>query len=272
MKDRLRKLSQKDFVSRFRVKYKKLIRLRCNLLISDKFLKLTRTKWLSLTLKYPRRLLFSSRIFSLSPATVSTFPTVRYNKTPIYHPLYANKYKFLLRSKNLFQFWYGLKRFKTLKSLYFKKLERYNSFTNRLYYVSRLMSLIIAFEHRLDVLIFRTYFFPSIFYAQKFIFNKHILVNKQLETYFNRIVRQNDIITLNGLKTKIFIKKYLLYITKRKFQPKYLMLLNYPHLEINYKIFYIRIQDLLNNFDFLSHLYPFNLNLHVLQSFFDSKL
>ena len=84
-------------------------------------------------------------------------------------------------------------------------------------------------ESRLDVILYRSNFFNSIFMARQFINHKKIFVNGLLETKPGLKVLLNDMISLPNYQN------FYLLLTKRLKKKK--VLINYPnYLHINYKL------------------------------------
>src|SRR5690606_27130328 len=102
-------------------------------------------------------------------------------------------------------------------------------------------NLFILLERRLDVILFRGGFVPSIYSSRQLISHGHILVNNKKVTIPSYMVQNNDIITvapnsINIVKT-ILSNKLNPPIKMKKFIKRYVVVPSY--LEVNYNIFSI---------------------------------
>lgn len=113
-------------------------------------------------------------------------------------------------------------------------------------------------ESRLDVILYRSNFFNSIFTARQFINHKKIYVNGALETKPGLKIRLNDIISVPDYKN------FYLLIKKRLFNKK--VFVNYPaYLYVNYKLGIITMWNLPK----LSQVpYPFFMDLNKITNRF----
>lgn len=106
-------------------------------------------------------------------------------------------------------------------------------------------------EGRLDVILYRSNFFTSIFAARQYISHNKVLINGLLVNKPNYIVSLHDIITLCNTEKLYFLLKERLKLR--------LVLVNHPsYLEVNYKIGSISLICLP---DIKTVPYPFFMNL-----------
>lgn len=257
------KNSYKDFTTRFQVKYKKLHQTRYNILATNKLFKFHHPKWGYLKKMNLRR--FRLRIFT----KINTENNLQSISTlaPIYNPRYTYTYRKLLHTKRCFILWYRIKRLKTIQNLYFKTFNILQG--KHFFFLTRLTSLFYQYERRLDVILTRVFFFQSLLQIQKHITQKNFLINSHEVSYFNIYLNIGDIIEVK--KNRLFLLTHLKNIFKKKYQPKYVLLLNYFHLEINYNILAIRLEKPILNLQKVNTLFPFNLKLNRLQAYFNSK-
>lgn len=258
------KNSYKDFTTRFQVKYKKLHQTRYNILATNKLFKFHHPKWGYLKKMNLRR--FRLRLFT----KINTENNLQSISTlaPIFNPHYTFTYKKLLHTKRCFTLWYRIKRMKTIQNLYFKTFNIIQG--KHFFFLTRLTSLFYQYERRLDVILTRAFFFQSLLQIQKSITQKNFLVNSKEISYFNIYLNIGDIIEIK--KNRLFFLNHLKTIIKQKYKPKFLMLLNYFHLEINYNILTIRLQKPIIQLQQIHSFFPFNLKFHRLKAYLDSKL
>nr|YP_010377299.1 ribosomal protein S4 [Odontella aurita]QYB22948.1 ribosomal protein S4 [Odontella aurita] len=221
---------------RYKPIYKKFLALRQNVLNSDKFFLFNRRKWKNLISQLERLQKKYPQEYKL------------YDHTLYFLPKYSNSFK------NNFR--YNLRLKQRLKLVYSKLLKRYLKkhissilTKNNLNKTQKNNSLNVLefFENRLDVILYRSYFVPSIKIARQLILHKHITINKVLVTNPLKKLKVGDIIEIS---TK-FHKKIAQKIQISEFHfipPKYL--------QINYKTFQILIVSKLNKIN-SSILYSF---------------
>jgi small subunit ribosomal protein S4 len=113
-------------------------------------------------------------------------------------------------------------------------------------------------ESRLDVILYRSNLFPSIYAARQYITHKKIYVNGQIVTKPGFRVKVNDIVVTSNAK--------LLYSNLKTRLQKDLVLGNYPaYLEVNYKVGAIILCKLPSNEEVP---YPFFMDIETLTNSF----
>jgi small subunit ribosomal protein S4 len=106
-------------------------------------------------------------------------------------------------------------------------------------------------EGRLDVILYRSNFFTSIFAARQYISHNKVLINGLVVNKPSYIVSLHDVITLRNIET--------LYISLKERLKSRSILVNHPsYLEVNYKIGAISLVMLP---DVKSVPFPFFMNL-----------
>ncbi len=148
--------------------------------------------------------------------------------------------------------------------------------------VRRNNSFFSLLERRLDMIVFRMRFLPTIFASNQMIQHYGVCVNKQIERSANTIVRVGDVITLPkthwspiyfNMFTRLFFKVYGKYILKRRmfknirkkvwwlkkakrFKRRYIswvrkksrFLKYFKHIRMNFEYFYRRIMLQISNY------------------------
>lgn len=172
-----------------------------------------------------------------------------------------------IKQYRLFRFWYNIKKKKIITNYYKKTSFLFHK--NNYYFINKLCNLFCQFEYRLDTILYRSFFLPSLYFSQKFILNKNILINKKLITYFNYNIKKNDLIEIQNQRSLIL--QNLKYNLKKKYKTKFLSFLNYKHLEINFNILSIHISQQLVSLNQYNTFFPFKFNLLFLQQYFYKK-
>ena len=135
---------------------------------------------------------------------------------------------------------------------------------------SNIVSFFQLFESKLDVVIFRSNIISNLFRIQKLIKTGRILINNQIITNINYLVKRGDIIKLNlniSEKKKSLKKLRLIFKFFFRFKLKIIHTKFFPkHLEINYKTLTILyLNDILKLKDIY---FPISLNLNIIKRFF----
>lgn len=131
---------------------------------------------------------------------------------------------------------HGLDTFKVLRLLLFYgniKQKTFKSYLKQNSKQKKLLSVGISllWENRLDILLYRTNLFESIFSIKQLINHKNIMVNGNLVTSKGYQINIGDIITINPYRYK------QIFLNFKKNLKENRILTNYPkYLEINYKI------------------------------------
>ena len=239
--------------------YKKFLKLRVNPLNNNKFLKIkviqtkkkvgkklitskkftlvekfNRKKWLTFINLLKKKNKFYQR---LKPYTFHS-----YNVSKFASPGNSFKRKFRndLSAKKTFNYMYGNLLKKYLKK---KMVEIYKSKNQK----NHTKLFLEFFESRLDTVLYRSKFSPSIRNARQLITHKHIKVNGKIEKNGSYILKQGDLISINS-QSKTIIKENL----KKQFNEKPDSII-WPippnYLSINYNTFEILFGDI-ENFNF----------------------
>lgn len=175
-------------------------------------------------------------------STTREFISLSFNKYNLYNLNVLNKgsfskrkrrkrmtvYKRQLMAKQRLRKFYGNIREKQFFSLYQKA---------SLYKGSPSNNLFNLLEKRLDVLVFRSGFAPSIYSSRQLISHGHILVNSKVVTISSCLITDGDLIQVNPNSIKI-VKNLILQKLKSKFKRflrKNLVIPSY--LEVNFNTF-----------------------------------
>ena len=125
-------------------------------------------------------------------------------------------------------------------------------------YVNINLSFLSLIEKRLDVILYRSHFVPSVRNAQQLIIHKHVKVNSNIITNKSFTLKQGDIIEINEKVIPLIIAN-----TRIAFiwplPPKYL--------SINYKTFEIIFHGKIEH-QSLSNLFPFFPNIYFLLRYY----
>jgi len=257
--------------SRFKPKYKKLLKLRENPQQKRKIFKFERKKWGKFISFYKRKISNKSTpYFIQNKYIVSEFPD-KYSS-------HRKSHKNILQSYKKFNLFYGNYRKKVLKNKLKqikkgKKIVKYN------------LQFLELFERRLDVILYRAKFCYSIEHAQQLISYGKFLVNNKIIKSKSYLVKNGDIISLNFkqdpkiiFKTKVNIQKSMLrvynpvYLKKFHKTNKDLKLYNLKpaqpkHLLINYSTLQILFTNITKDID-LGTMFSFYLNFDKLSYFY----
>jgi ribosomal protein S4 len=227
--------------SKFKPKFKQLIKLRENVLNQKKILKLKKAKWENFILYYTRKL---KRYKKYKPHDQNRYSVSKYLSR---RTSYKKKFLETLRASQVLRLFYG-----NITKGYLKKkikftLKNLNSF-NKTIHVNDLF--LESFENQLSTVIHRAKFSKSLREAQQFILHGKILINNKVVKSKIYTLKQGDIISVN-LNDIELIKKNIQSISKQYLPPK--------HLLINYKTFQIVFGSIKHTN--LSTAFNFNLNL-----------
>lgn len=228
---------------RFKPSYKKFVNINVNIQNKQKLLKFKKKKWKNFLFKLLR---------------ISRKKKLRYNKYNKYNCYYkfynqncyyvskfktyfSNTYKQSVSDKKKFNLFYGY-----LKTNYLKRLVKIsNKCANKTnnYYNSRIFFLNFL-EHRLDVILLRSFFVLSIRCARQLISHKHVFINNKIVKDCSYILKKGDKITFSP-KTHTLIEYY------SALSPIWPI----PHkfLEINYKNLQIILIEEINKFNYSTH-------------------
>ncbi len=176
-------------------------------------------------------------------STTRQFISMSFNKYNLYNLTSLNKnlfskkrkkrmtvYKRQLMAKQRLRRYYGSIREKQFFSLY-KKASLYKG--------SPSSNLFVLLERRLDVIIFRCGFAPSIYSSRQLISHGHVLVNNKKVTISSYIIQNNDLIQINKssipIVKRLMLEKYNSSNKIKSFIKKNFLIPIY--LEVNFNIF-----------------------------------
>ena len=198
--------------SKFKPLYKKFFKLRENVQNRQKLLKFKRNKWQLLIKNYRRTL---KRYKKFKPKNQNQYLISKYsNRGTSYDKRYRNS---IVSLKKLSLFYGGLKK-KTIKK--HLKTEIIKNFSNKN------IEFLESFEKRLDIVLYRSKFCPSIRNAQQLIVHGNVYVNSiKIKTKSYKL-KPGDLIAINSICYKLIeenIRQAQIWPTPPK------------HLFINYK-------------------------------------
>lgn len=217
---------------RYKPVYKKFTILRNNVQNRQKLLKFKRQKW--------KNLLFSLKKVSKNKKRNSYYKFYDQNsyKKLRYRNYFSKSYKQSVLNKKLFNLFYGTLNKKYLKKLIKKSIKFSNQLQNKINYNLFFLNLI---EKRLDVILLRSNFVLSIRNARQLVNHKHVYINNKVVNSSSFLLKRGDKITFSN----IVCKKIKLYVALSDLWP-----IPPSYLQVNYKIFQIRVIDeiLLSNY------------------------
>lgn len=241
---------RKDFKKKRKLLYKKCLNFRTNIQYRKRllFLNFSKRKWNDyldfLNRFYKRRKAFY-KLYDINKHSLSR-----------YSAFFRRKYKIILQNNQKMSFYYGGFKKKYLK----KQISLINTrktsfFKNK---SSKHVGLLSLLERRLDVVLYRAHFAPTIKTARQLIQHGHIKINNNLVTESSVILKNNDKITLKKT-SKFLIYEYL---KKSLFWP-----LPPKSLVINYKTFEIVFIDILKTQNYSLSFPSFMPNFYLLLRF-----
>lgn len=226
--------------------YKKFIALRTNVQFRRRlyYLKFKKKKWEKL-------IAFIDRQRNTRKKNFRAYDLDRYY-LPKFHNPFKRRYKYVLHNKKRTSFFYGnfLKNY--LKKQVNLIVQNKKKMLNK--YVNLNLSFLSLIEKRLDVILYRSHFVPSVRNAQQLIIHKHIKVNGNTITNKSFTLKQGDLIEINDKVIPLIIANIRLAFIW-PLPPKYL--------SINYKTFEIILHGKIE-LKSLSNLFPFFPNIYFL--------
>jgi len=222
--------------SRFKPLYKKFVRLRQNVQNRKKLYNFNRKKWQNL-LKFLLKLKRRRRKIRIYDHNIYYKPRFTF--------YFKNRFRFKLYTKNRLNLFYGSLSKRYLKLIVKNALK--NVINVNLYFIEIL-------ERRIDTILYRSHFVPSIRNARQLISHGQIFVNNQQVKNNSYIVKKGDLIDIN-LKSHNLIKDNIYGSNKWPIPPNYL--------QINYKTFQILLISNVKHSKVIFH-FPFWLNINSL--------
>ena len=230
--------------------YKKFIALRTNVQFRTRLyhLKFKKKKWAKLILHLDRQQNRRKKNFR-------AYDLNRYYLPKFYNP-FKRRYKSVLHNKQRVSLFYGGFLNNHLKKQVNLIVQHKKKFLKK--FLNLNLSFLSLIEKRLDVILYRAHFVPSMRSAQQLILHKHIKVNGIITTDKSSILKQGDIIEISDK-----IKSLISYNIRRAFiwplPPKYL--------NINYKTFEILFNGKIE-FQSIFNLFPFFPNVYFLLRYY----
>ena len=259
---RIRNRKPLHYNPRFKHKYKIIAQLRYNLLNIQKVYNFHYLKWRFLRLKRLRR--FKKRLLTQTNTEKKNYGVSK--RDPMKHPKFSYSFRSRMRLKRCLLLWYRIKRIKMLGPRFFKS---YKIRENNAYFsVYNILGFIARFERRIDVIIFRFFFFSSLYFVQKLIGLKKIKINYKTVSYYNIYLNRYDTIQITKPARKYFLT-LLKKMFRSPYKPKFLMLLQLKkNIEINYNILTLYYYQPLHKLTSLAGYFPFYFNYKVLDAYF----
>ena len=225
--------------ARFKPIFKQYLRLRENVQNRQKLLKFNKKKWKSF-LKFYENKLKNFRKFKASDH--SKYFVTKYGTRGT---SYNKRFRDTLQAGKRFRLFYG----NLLKKYLKKKIEKtLNQKKSNLKNLVRLeIALLQVFESRLDTIIYRAKFAPTIRSAQQLILHGKVYVNKTQIKSKSYLLKSGDIVNLD-LKSINLYEQYIINTIKWSLPPKHLII-NYKTLQIIF-LGNIRLTNMANEFSF----------------------
>ena len=205
--------------SRFKPRFKKLVKLRENVLSSEKLSKLKKVKWKNLV-KYHERKLRSYKKYKPYDHNLCVV-----SKYPSRGTSYKKKLHDLLYVIKIFRLIYGNVPKRSLKNILKKTLKHMN-----IRKITLNSCFLSSFENRLCFVLYRAKFTKSLREAQQIVLHGKVLVNDQTVTSKTYSVKMGDIISIR-LEDMQLIRKNLQNLHKDNL-PMKSFLINYKTLQI----------------------------------------
>ena len=221
---------------RFKPSYKKFFNVRENVQNRQKLLKFKKKKWEKLIKNYKRRL---KRYKKFKPKNQSQYLVFKYSNRGT---SYKKRYKNTLQTIKKFRLFYGDLRKKTIKK-YIGNILKKNLKDNKIAFIE-------SFEKKLDTVLYRAKFCPSIKNSQQLIVHGKVLVNNKETRVSSYNLKTGDLISIKPNSYKL-IEENIRHAQIWPIPPK--------HLLINYKTMQIIVGNIKHTN--LSLMFPFNLNL-----------
>ena len=222
--------------------YKKFIALRTNVQLRMRLyaLKFKKKKWEKLMLHIHRQQHRRKKNFKI-------YDLNQYYLPKFYNP-FKRRYKSVLHNKQRVSLFYGGFLVRYLKKQVNLVVKNKKKFLNK--YLDLNLSFLSLIEKRLDIILYRSHFVPSVRRAQQLMSHKHIKVNGQIITDKSSTLKPGDIVEIHEkMKPQVYYNIFRGSILW-PLPPKYLHV-NYRTLEI---VFYGKIES--QNLSYLFHFFP----------------
>lgn len=176
-------------------------------------------------------------------------PDVRYLNSRWVNKLESH-FKNRLDEKRKLKFFFGFYRTSLLKKIlkgeYAKKIKLRNSLKE--------LEFCSILERRLDILLYRLGFVPTIYSAKQLISHKKVKVNNYSNSSFSRLLKKGDVITFD-FSTQVSIQKHVLtHLANSEY-----FLNNSNQIEVNFKS--LRIVVLANRINLFSQIPQYHFKL-----------
>lgn len=223
--------------------YKKFLTLKTNVqyrkrLLSLKFKKQKWQKFISFLTRFYKRRKKKFFIYDINK-----------NVLPRFSNPFKRKYKTVLQNKKKINLFYGGLLKKQLKKQKYVLAKNKNLFINKF---NRNLLFIELFEKRLDVVLYRSHFVPSIIEARQLILHNHVKINQKVINKKAYILKSGDFISINKKLHKLILTN----IYESHFWP-----LPPKYLNVSYKTLEICFTNKIKNSN-VSNFFPFWLNIH----------
>lgn len=230
--------------------YKKFIALRTNVQFRKRLyhLKFQKKKWEKLVTHLDRQQNRRKKNFR-------GYDLNRYYLPKFYNP-FKRRYKSVLHNKKRISLFYGSFLMKYLKKHVNLIVQHKKKFLKKFLNIN--ISFLNLIEKRLDVVLYRSHFTPSVRSAQQLISHKHVSVNGTLITNKSSTLKPGDLVEIND-KMKPFILSNVKTSFVWPLPPKYLI--------VNYKTFEIIFNGKIE-LQSISNLFPFFPNLYYLLRYY----
>jgi len=227
-------MTKKPFKNKRKLLYKKCLNFRSNIQYKKRLLlyKFKKRKW--------ENFLDSLRRTEMRRCSNYKLYDVTRHSISYYSFLFSKNYKRVLHDIRKFIFYYGgLKKQFLKKQINYLSSRKKGSVKNS--YFNHTLILLDCLERRLDVVLYRALFVPSILAARRLIQHGHVKLNDRITTEHSIRLHNNDRITFT-LTGKITVYESLKDSRFWPLPPKYLV--------INFKTFEIIFLDVLRTYNY----------------------
>lgn len=175
---------------------------------------------------------------------------------PKFYNSFKKKHEYILHTKKKFKWFYGYLLERTIRKKIDSFLKQKPQLLNK---SSKLDSFFIRlWEERLDIILYRAHFAPTVRAARQLILHKHVKVNNKTTKDCSYVVKKADTIQISS-KIRCAVKSNIKSSSLWPLPPKYL--------QINHKILQIHVIESLANENF-SVYFPFRLDIHTLVRYY----
>ena len=229
---------------RYKPLYKKFLKLKQNVQCRPRLLRFKKQKWNNLltSLKRTQQSRYPFKVYDHHRYSLSMFS-------------FKSNFRYKLHTKQRLSYFYG-----GLSQKYLKSIVRtaQNKTKLKKKAINSKFFLIEMLENRLDTVLYRSHFVPSIRSARQLISHNHVSVNKKTVKNKSFILKKGDLVEVKP-KAHFLIENNVITSNIWPIPPKYL--------QINYRTFQIQLIKDIKSTNLSMH-FPFWLDLNTLIKYY----